>query len=551
MANSDHLSINFSVPRVDGECLFSLAAGQTLFLLGPNGSGKSSLLQHFASQASDLHRIKWIRAHRRSWMASNVPDMSPTELRQRQIDDVNYMRLPDARYRVHDDGFDAQSSIASLIRRKNADARRVNDMVREDRYRDARNLAQRGDVLHTLNSVLEQSSIPIVVSIGDEDDVLATKDGSTYGVNEMSDGERSVLLLAASVLTTNGGTCFLLDEPERHLHRAIIAPLLSTLFRSRDDCSFVISTHEVQLPLNNPTAEVMLVRGCYFDNGMPAGWDFDLIGVDQNIPEVVKKSILGARRRIVFVEGEESSLDYRLYARIFQDASVVPAGPRASVISAVRSIRLSSSYHGISAFGLVDEDHVEKDDVEELEQRGVFIVDGYAVESIYYDSSVQRMVARRHTDDEGVERRLEDAAERVLTTFQRTETAERMCESRAEALRRRKVLVEIDRLGLDESTLELHGMAILQSEKERLENIVNARGVDELIREYPVKKSSILTEIAKALGFRDRATYEDAVLRLLEDSCDALAYVRKRFKNLLGAMDEAHQTPHASGSSPS
>ena len=548
MANSDDLSFNFSIPCVDGGHSIHLAAGKTLFVLGPNGAGKSSLLQHFASQA-DFHLVKWIRAHRRSWMDSNVPDMSPAAFRRQQSEDVNYMRRPDARYLVHNDGFDAQSSIASLIRRKNADARRVNDMVREDRYRDARKLAQRGDVLHTLNSVLEQSSIPIVVSIGDEDDVLATKNGSTYGVNEMSDGERSVLLLAASVLTTNGGTCFLLDEPERHLHRAIIAPLLSTLFRSRDDCSFVISTHEVQLPLNNPTAEVMLVRGCYFENGMPARWDFDFIGADQNIPEVIKKSILGARRKIVFVEGEESSLDYRLYARIFQDASVVPAGSRASVISAVRSIRLSSSYHGISAFGLVDEDHVEKEDVEQLEQRGVFVVDGYAVESIYYDSNVQRMVVRRHTDDEGVERRLEDAAERVLTTFQRTETAERMCESRAEAMRRRKVLVEIDRLGLDESTLELHGMAILQREKKRLENIVEARGVDKLIRGYPIKKSSILTEIAKALGFRDRETYEDAVLRLLEDNCDALAYVRKRFKDLLVAMDEAHQTPNASGSS--
>ena len=49
----------------------------------------------------------------------------------------------------------------------------------------------------------------------------------------------------------------------------------------------------------------------------------------------------------------------------------------------------------ISAFGLVDGDYVEEDGVEKLKQHGVFVVDGYAVESIYYGSNVQQMVARR------------------------------------------------------------------------------------------------------------------------------------------------------------
>lgn len=542
MTNSDDLLFNFSVPCVDGEHSIHLAAGKTLFVLGPNGSGKSSLLQHFASQASKLHPVKWIRAHRRSWIDSNMLDTSPAELRQQQEYDTNYMRRPDARYRTHDDGFDVRSSIASLIQRQNVDARRVKDLVREGKLSDASELAQDRDVLHTLNSALMRSNIPVVVSVGNEDDLLATKDGSTYGVNEMSDGERSVLLLAASVLTAYGGTCFLLDEPERHLHRAIIAPLLSTLFRCRDDCSFVVSTHEVQLPLNDPAADVMLVRKCYFDDGKPAKWDFDLIGADRDIPEVVKKSILGARRKIVFVEGEWSSLDYRLYTRIFQDASVVPVGPRASVISVVRSIRLSSSYHGISAFGLVDGDYVENG-VEELKQHGVFVVDGHAVESIYYSSNIQQMVARRNKEEEEAQRCLESARERVLETFRAPETAVRMCQSRAKALRRERVLFEIDKLDLADDILELRGIAFLQDENEKLEDIVEAGDVDRLIKEYPVKKSPVLAEIARALGFRNQRAYEEAVVRLLEADGKALADVRDRFGDLVRAMDEANQKP--------
>ena len=543
MTNSDDLSFNFSVPLVNGQHSVSLAAGKTLFILGPNGSGKSSLLQHFATQAPNPHLVKWIRAHRRSWIASNMLDTSPADLRQQKIHHISYMREPDARYLAHDDGFDARSSIASLIQRQNADARRVKDLVMEGKLSDASELAEDGDVLHKLNSALMRSNISVVVSVGNEDDLLATKDWATYGVNEMSDGERSVLLLAASVLTADGGMCFLLDEPERHLHRAIIAPLLSTLFRYRGDCSFVVSTHEIQLPLNDPTADVMMVRKCHFADGKPEKWDFDLIGADRNIPEAVKKSILGARRKILFVEGEWSSRDFPLYARIFQDTSVVPMGPRASVISAVRSIRLSSSYHGISAFGLVDGDYVEEGGVEELNQNGVFVVDGYAVESIYYDSNVQQMIARRNKGEEEAQRCLKRARELVLEAFGRPETAVRMCQSRAKALRRERVLFEIDRLDLAEETLELRGMAFLQNENEKLKSIVEEGDVDRLIKEYPVKKSPILAEIARALGFRDQRAYEEAVVRLLEADGKALADVRDRFGDLVRAMDEANQKP--------
>ena len=526
---------NFSIPCADGKQLVSLAAGKTLFVLGPNGSGKSSLLQHLARQAPNFDAVKWIRAHRRSWMSSSMLDISFADLQEQHTYQTQYMRRDDARYLFHDDGFDTKSSIALLIQRQNADARQIKEMVMGNRYSDATRLAGL-DILRTLNSALEQSNIPIVVSVGDKDNLLATKDGSTYGVNEMSDGERSVLLLAASILTADGGTCFLLDEPERHLHRAIISPLLSTLFRSRDDCSFVVSTHEVALPMDNPDAEVMLVRRCFFDNGKPSKWDFDLIKEMESIPEMVRESILGARRKIIFVEGDKSSLDFPLYARIFEDASVVPVGANKTVINVVRSIRESSSYHGINAFGIVDGDYLDEDDKECIGRQGIFVVDGYSVESIYYDSEIQRMVVSNTSDEKEAQRRLENAKRRVLDTLGKKEVAERMFQSRAKARRRKKVLIEIDKLDLTEDSLELCGVAILQDEKERFESNVKAGEVDKLIREYPVKRSPALTEIVKTLGFIDRKTYEGVVVHLLGSSCEALMYVRTRFKDLLRAM---------------
>ena len=525
------------IPLVNGERhRLELEAGRMIFVLGPNGSGKSSLMQHLANQIKDTDLLKWIRAYRRSWIDSNVLDLTPAQFQERQRYHASYMRQAEARYRTDDDSFDAKSSIASLIQKQNSDARKIKMLLRQGQDSEARILAQEGDVLHTLNAALQQSNIQVAVSIGNQDDILATKQGSTYGIDEMSDGERSVILLAASILTASSGTHFLVDEPERHLHRAIISPLLSTLFRARSDCRFVVSTHEVALAVDNPEGDVVLVRECRFSGRNPAMWDLDVIRADQDIPEHVRVSILGARRKIIFVEGDRSSLDCALYARVFPGVSIVPVGSNSSVKDSVRSIRSLSKFHGVHAFGIVDRDHHDEADILELEQHGIFAIDGYAVESIYYDTNVQRMVIEGTVLSEKADEHLRDAKERALRAFK--QSARHICEGRVKSKRHDRALIDLHKADLTESTLQLYGAEALQEEEERLAAMVEAGDVDSLIRRYPVKRSPARSEIAKALGLRDRRVYESAVVQLLGNSDDALSYVRKRFARLLCAMEE-------------
>ena len=84
---------------------------------------------------------------------------------------------------------------------------------------------------------------------------MASKSGSKpYSIAQLSDGERNALLIATNVLTVKDGTLVLIDEPERHLHRSIISPLLTHLFAQRPECAFIVSTHDVMLPLDNPAS---------------------------------------------------------------------------------------------------------------------------------------------------------------------------------------------------------------------------------------------------------------------------------------------------------
>ena len=108
----------------------------------------------------------------------------------------------------------------------------------------------------------------------------------------MSDGERNATILAATVLTVEPGTVLLIDEPERHLHRAIIEPFLSALFRQREDCTFVVSTHEIALPIVNPDVSVLMVRSCEWNGDTAKSWDVAVLDPNTELPEELKRAIL-------------------------------------------------------------------------------------------------------------------------------------------------------------------------------------------------------------------------------------------------------------------
>jgi len=70
--------------------------------------------------------------------------------------------------------------------------------------------------------------------------IMKPHSGLLHRIRQDVRWRRSAVILAGIVLTADEGTVFVIDEPERHLHRAIIEPLLSAVFSQRPDCSFVM-----------------------------------------------------------------------------------------------------------------------------------------------------------------------------------------------------------------------------------------------------------------------------------------------------------------------
>lgn len=531
--------------------MLSIEAGNVLFILGANGAGKSNLMHRFYTKHFGAARR--ISAHRQTWLASNAVSLSPEQKRQTEETILQNDRSPDSRWLDHTPAQRPGISIFDLIDSENVRARTITSVVdggnidlsnllsaeggSKDVINDLLRLSAEKAPIAVINELMQLSNLPIVISVHENEQVLARKSGSDpYSVAELSDGERNAILIAADVLTVKPNTLVLIDEPERHLHRSIISPLLTLLFAKRSDCAFVVSTHEVMLPLDNPNSQTLLLRGCTYEKKSVSAWDTDFMQTDAEIDEALKKDILGARRKMLFVEGSEGSLDKPLYSLVFPNVSVIPKAGCKEVEHAVAGIRGTDSLHWIHAFGIVDNDGRNSEEIERLKARGVYALAVYSVESVYYHPKVQQAVTERHADvtGEDAQARIAEARAAAISTI--AVHKQRLSERAAERNLRELLF---DRLpgkkefaaGLPLNiTLDIPG--VVTAKCTALDQAIKNNDLESLIKFYPVRDTGALGVIAKKLGFTNRTQYESTVRRLLMDDDGVLMFVRSLFGSL-------------------
>ena len=318
--------MNWNIPQSSGPPLsVSLGVGDQLFMVGANGSGKSALIQQLVSSNPNM-TIRRMSAHRQTWFESGSIDLTP---RSRKDFDEQSIHIESQYEALWRDQYAQQKQSAvffDLVAKDNAEARSLRSLLRQvdpqnpdrgfnDAVKAARGLVP---IFEQLNELLALGTLTVLLENSEGEEILARhgNDGASFSIAQMSDGERSAALIAATVLTVKPDTVLLIDEPELHLHRAIIEPFLSALFKQRTDCAFVVSIHEIALPMARPAARVLMVRSCEWNGNTAETWDVEVLEPDAGLPEDLKRAILGTRRRIVFVEGTSGSLDLPLYTGV-------------------------------------------------------------------------------------------------------------------------------------------------------------------------------------------------------------------------------------------
>lgn len=537
------MPFNLRIPKSGGTSLdLTVNPGDSLFILGANGSGKSSIMQRF--YCDHMVNARRISAHRQTWFSSNSLNLSPEQKRNTENNIRQYDADRQARWRDSYSEQRATIAIYNIIDAENVRARAITSAVDNDNLDLAKTLAKEDAPIRIINELLRLSNIPIEISVHANEQVVASKSGgSHYSIAELSDGERNALLIAATVLTVKEETLLLIDEPERHLHRSIISPLLTLLFSRRPDCAFVISTHDLMLPLDNPQARTLLIRDCTYTDNTIRAWDADLVSPDSVIDDDIKKDIFGARKKILFIEGNEHSLDMPLYSLLFPNTSVIAKSGCRDVEHAVSSIRDAADLHWIKAFGIIDNDRRSQDEIERLKTKGIYAVSLFSVESLYYHPEIQCKIAERQAAVTGQDAATKISNAKAAALVAITPHIQRLCERTAEKAIREEFFRHLPRkndiAAATQINISIDIAPIIAAERSQIKDALSAGDLTMIISKYPIRETPALTEIANKLGFQNRDHYQRAVRKLLMDDEASLIYLRTFFDTLAADIDAA------------
>ena len=204
-----------------------------------------------------------------------------------------------------------------------------------------------------------------------------TNTGRKYEARQMSDGERVTVYLIGQALCAPSGAIVIIDEPEIHLHRAIQGLLWDKIEEARPDCTFIYITHDLDFAATRTGARKIWLKE--FDG---TDWVWEEVPQGLALPDALLFQVLGSRRPLLFVEGDETSYDSAVYMALYPKEMVVPRQSCEKVVEAAKSMSGLSALHNLSVRGLVDRDRRGDEEVDALRVAGVLVADVAEVENL-------------------------------------------------------------------------------------------------------------------------------------------------------------------------
>jgi hypothetical protein len=223
---------------------------------------------------------------------------------------------------------------------------------------------------------------------GDNIEVSVTGSDVKYSASDMSDGERAIFYMIGQTLSADSNSAVIIDEPELHVHRSIMAKLWDELEASRSDCAFVFITHDLEFAALRAAQKYVILK---FEP--TPRWNIEAVPEDTGFSEELTTLILGSRRPVLFVEGTESSLDSAIYRCCFPDWTVICRGSCEAVIHSVTTMRKNSAFTRITCAGIVDADAYEADEVDMLKTLGIGVLPVAEIENLILLPAVSRAIA--------------------------------------------------------------------------------------------------------------------------------------------------------------
>lgn len=518
------MTFTFSVPNLEQQPLtVRLEPGSSTFFVGANGSGKTRLATQAEEQlAVKAHRIS---AHRSLNLNPTVAKISERQalsgLRFGYLDLVAEEQGP-----AYRSGHRWSGKAATLL---------LNDFdyVVQALFAEQSNIALGTHLAAHAGAIgeLQLTRFQKLVSIWSRvlphrtlqitgDDIRVLADGGAYSAADMSDGERAVFYMLGQVLVATPSSVLIFDEPELHVHRAILSRLWDEAEAARPDCAFLVITHDLEFAAARPGQKYVIRR---FQS--PGQWDIEQVPEATGFDEEIVTLILGSRKPVLFVEGTGSSLDLAIYRACYPDWTVLPRGSCENVVHAVATMRHNASLTRVTCAGIVDADDYSEEDKRNLEELGVAALPVSEIENLFLLPEVSSAILE---DDnfEGLElqTRLESLKQDVLTEVGRdgsiNEVVLRYCRRRIDRtlkkidLKDAKTSEELSEI-YAERTSALDVAAVANAMRDRIEQAVRDGDLPTLLENFDNK--ALLALAARRLKDTGKSAFESWLMRAMRD----------------------------------
>jgi ABC-type ATPase involved in cell division len=494
------------IPLADQQSIrVELEAGSILFLIGENGAGKSSLLTRFSlSNPTNVRRV-W--ASRSNLFQQENPSLSPPPSPAEQASQWHGQRAT----LTGKDVWWQQSSDFAITRLLMAET----NFLHGTRVR-----AETKSPFATTNEVLLSAGFKLKLSQHDLK-VLVSRSGSeSFAMSQLSDGERNAILLVADCITAPFGTLLLIDEPEKNLYRRISSQLITDLVEQLPDCAVVISTHDPSLipEIKASSKRIFLVRNISFTLGSVQHWEIDDVKNPEEIQPDLFFEILGPKRKLLFVEGELDSPDLKIYSAIFGDTvEVKRIADRRQVEKFVGAITKVTNMTWIECSGITDRDFTTTAEP----NNNVTPIKIYSIDSLFclpemYSALIREQAETLDKDKEWIKLRLNQAnskSKEVLTKKKVDLTTKRWQMDQRERLNR---LIQKTEPTNGVITLTDDATTDIQKLLTDYEQALQNDDLNTLARDYPMKKTGLIHELAMIAECKDVKQYVERFAKLIK-----------------------------------
>ena len=356
---------------------------------------------------------------------------------------------------------------------------------------------------------------------------------SLYNRAGMSDGERAIFYFIGEVLCALDNSLIIIDEPENHLHKSILVRLWNAVEAERPDCMFMYITHNLNFATSRVNSQLIWVKN------MPAfeSWEYELLDSDNDKLDALQLEIMGNRQKVLLIEGgEKSSLDKKIYARLFRDYNVIPVDNCNKVIDFTKAYNDLADLNYVEVKGIIDRDRRSDDEINKLKENNIFCLEVAEIENLFLLPEVVKVAAEKFCLPRDYEQIMNDVKENVFEFLQKDIDSQSLLFAKQEVNNRIYQVInrktdDVDDFKNNFSSLssEINVVEMYNDVKREIQTIINEKNYYKALKIINNKGLINASKLPNKFGWK-KSNYIDYILNLLDKSSEMIGAMKKYIK---------------------